>query len=69
MNKPKVYTSTELQRGSGKVLNEAFNTGMVEIHHRDRGKLLVMTEARLLELVSLHQEGKENGQRSNNLQS
>lgn len=52
MNQPKKYTSTELQRATGKVLNEAFNSGFVEIKHRDRGSLYLMTGPQLCKLIS-----------------
>lgn len=53
----KIFTSSEVKRHTGDFINEAFNSGGVEIHHRDRGVLLVMTEERLYELVASGIEG------------
>lgn len=48
----KKYTSSDLKRHTGKVLNDAFNSGFVEIKHRDRGSLYLMTSTQLCKLMS-----------------
>lgn len=48
----KEFTSTELKRNTGQILNTAFNEGTVKITHRDRGELVILTMSQLGELIA-----------------